>query len=90
MKVPVAVGVPLMVITFAAQVALTPAGKPLAASTPSLEIPVAPVVTCVIAVSAQLIHKVGELEPAAAVLTLVTVIVPVALIAPQPPVNAIE
>jgi hypothetical protein len=53
-------------------------------------IPVAPVVVCVIAVSAVLIHKVGEDDAEVTVLAAVTVIVPVALIAPQPPVNGIE
>ena len=71
-----------MVITSAAQAALTPAGKPVA-----VPIPVAPVVACVIFVSAVLIHKVGVLEAAPAVLSGVTVIVPVALTRPQPPVN---
>ena len=78
-----------MVIVFDAQVAETPAGKPFAPETPSLEIPVAPVVVCVIAVKAVLIHKVGVLEAAPAVLFGVTVIVPVALTDPQPPVNGI-
>ena len=50
--------------------------------------PVAPVVACVIAVKAVLTHKVGVLEAAPAVLTGVTVIVPVAFTEPQPPVKA--
>ena len=75
-------GVPLMVITFAAQAALTPAGNPVA-----VPMPVAPVVACVIFVKAVLIHKVGVLDAAPAVLFGVTVIVPVALTVPQPPVN---
>ena len=75
-------GVPLMVITFAAQAALTPAGSPVA-----VPMPVAPVVACVIFVKAVLIHKVGVLDAAPAVLAEVTVIVPVALTLPQPPVN---
>ena len=86
MNVPEAVGVPLMVITSAAQAALTPAGSPVA-----VPIPVAPVVACVILVNAVLIHKVGALDAAPAVLAgvlpEVTVIVPVAFTAPQPPVN---
>jgi len=76
------VGVPLMLITFAAQAALTPAGNPVA-----VPMPVAPVVACVILVNAVLIHKVGVLDAAVAVLFGVTVIVPVAFTEPQPPVN---
>ena len=82
MKVPDAVGVPLIVIVLLAHVAVTPVGKPVAAP-----IPVAPVVVCVIAVSAVLIHNVGVLEAALTVLAGVTVIVPVAFTAPQPPEN---
>ena len=59
-----------------------PAGSPVA-----VPIPVAPVVACVIFVNAVLIHKVGVLDAAPAVLSGVTVIVPVALTVPQPPVN---
>ncbi len=76
-----------MVIVLPAQVALTPAGKPFAPVTPSLLIPVAPVVVCVIDVKAVLIHKVGVLDAAEAVMFAVTVIVPVALTVPQPPLN---
>ena len=71
-----------MVITLAAHAAVTPAGRPTAAP-----IPVAPVVAWVIATSAVLIHSVGVDEAAPAVLFGVTVIVPVALTAPQPPVS---
>ena len=70
-----------------AQVALTPAGKSLAPDTPEFEIPVAPVIACVIFVKAVPIHKVGVDEATAAVLAAVTVIVPIALPPPQPPVN---
>ena len=73
---------PLIVMVLLAQAAVTPVGKPVAAP-----IPVAPVVVWVIAVNAVLIHKVGVLEAAPAVLLGVTVIVPVASILPQPPVN---
>ena len=74
-----------MVIVFAAKVAVTPAGKFVA--TP---IPVAPVVVCVIgANNAVLIHKVGVLDANVTVFKSVTVIVPVALTLPQPPVNGI-
>jgi hypothetical protein len=50
--------------------------------------PVAPVVECVILVSAALIHNVGVDEAAPAVLAAVTVIVPEAVFVPpvQPPV----
>ncbi len=80
---------PLIVIVLPAQVALTPAGRPLAPVTPSLLMPVAPVVVCVIDVKAVLIHKVGVLDAADAVMFAVTVIVPVAFTVPQPPLNGI-
>ena len=73
---------PEIVIILAAQAAVIPAGKPVA-----VPIPVAPVVVCVMLVKAELIHKVGDEEAAVTVLTGVTVIVPVAFTAPQPPVN---
>jgi hypothetical protein len=76
--------VPLIVITFAAHAAVTPAGNPVAAP-----IPVAPVVAIVILVSTVLIHKVGLEEGAPAVFATVTVIVPVAFTLPQPPVSGI-
>jgi hypothetical protein len=79
---PDAAGVPLIVIVFAAQAAVTPAGNPVA-----VPIPVAPVVICVIGVRAVLIHNVGVEEAAPTVLAGVTVIVPVALTVPQPPVR---
>ena len=82
MKVPDAVGVPLIVIVLLAHAAVTPVGKPVA-----VPIPVAPVVVCVIAVSAVLIHTVGVLDAALTVLAGVTVIVPVAFTVPQPPVT---
>ena len=78
MKVPVAVGVPLMVITLPAHEALTPAGNPDAAP-----MPVAPVVLCVMFVSTVFTHKVGEADAAATVLFALTVMVPVALILTQ-------
>ena len=84
---PDAVGVPLMVMILDAHVALTPAGKPFAPVTPSFAMPVAPVVAMVMLVKAVLIHKVGDEEGAPAVLFGVTIIVPVALTLPQPPVN---
>ena len=71
-----------MVIVFAAQLADTPAGNPVGDP-----IPVAPVVECVIAVSAVPIQRVGVDEAAPAVLAGVTVMVPVALTVPHPPVR---
>ncbi len=86
MKVPVTVGVPLMVITLLNQVAVKPEGKPV-----GIPMPVATVVVCVIAcVNAVLRHKVGVEEGAEAVLVVFTIIVPVAFTVPQPPVNGIE
>ena len=84
MKVPDAVGMPLMVMVLLAHAAVTPDGKPVGEP-----IPVAPVVACVIAVNTVLIHKVGVEEAAPAVLFGVTVIVPVAFTLLQPPVNKI-
>ncbi len=84
---PDAVGVPLIVIVFDDQVADTPAGKLFAPATPSLDMPVAPVVVIVMAVSAVLMHSVGVDEGLPAVLSGVTVIVPVAFTVPQPPVK---
>src|SRR6478735_2135705 len=60
-KLPATVGVPLIVITFPAHDAVTPAGKPVAAP-----MPVAPVVACVMPVIKILIHTgaVEEADPA--------------------------
>lgn len=85
MNVPLCEGVPLIVITFEVQFAVTPGGRPVA-----VPIPVAPVVVCVIFVIAALIHTVGTEEAAPAVLSADTVIVPVAFALPQPPVSGIE
>ena len=84
MNVPLAEGVPLIVILFAAHDAVTPAGSPVAAPMPE-----APVVVCVMFVMAVLIHAVGEDDAAVTVLAAVTVIVPVALTTAQPPVSGI-
>ena len=71
-----------MVITSEAQAALTPAGNPVA-----VPMPVAPVVACVIFVNAVLIHSVGVLDAAPAVLPGVTVTAPEnALVALQEPI----
>ena len=85
MNTPPEVGVPLIVITFDAQFAVTPGGNPVAAP-----IPVAPVVACVIFVNAVLTQSVGVEEAAPAVLLARTVIVPVAFTLPQPPASGIE
>ena len=82
---PDAEGVPEIVIVFPDQFALTPAGKPVAAP-----IPVAPVVVWVILVNGVFIQSVGVEEGAEAVLFGVTMMVPVAFIAPHPPVRGIE
>ena len=88
MNIPAAVGVPVMLIVLPAQVALTPAGKPFTpVASPSFDIPVAPVVAIVTVAIAVLIHTAGDELAAPAVLTVVTVIVPVAVTVPQPPVN---
>ena len=76
------VGVPLMVIVLPDHDAVTPAGRPVAAP-----MPVAPVVVCVMFVSGVFTQSVGVDEGAPAVLAGVTVIVPVALTLPQPPVS---
>ncbi len=82
MNVPDTVGVPLMVIVFDNQVAVTPVGKPVA-----VPIPVAPMVVWVIfGDKAVLIHEVVVI-PGVAVFIVVTIIVPVALTVPQPPDN---
>ena len=81
---PDADGVPVIVISSDDQDALTPDGKPVAEP-----IPVAPVVEWVISVNAVLIHNVGVLDATPAVLSAVTVIVPVAFTLPHPPVNGI-
>ena len=82
MNVPEAVGVPLMVIVLLLHEAVNPAGKPVAAP-----IPVAPVVAVVIlGVSVVFIQMVTGVV-GAAVLFGMTVIVPVALIGPHPPVS---
>ena len=73
-----------MVIVLVAQETVTPAGKSVAAP-----IPVAPVVACVMLVSGVLIHRVGLEEAGPTVLSGVTIMVPVAFTAPQPPINGI-
>jgi len=74
-----------MVIVFEAHAAVTPAGKAVADP-----IPVAPVVVWVMAVKGVLIHKVGLELAALTLLFADTIMVPVALTVPQPPVKGIE
>ena len=69
-------------MVFDAKAAVTPDGNPVA-----VPIPVAPVVLCVIAVNAVLMHKIGVEDAAPAVLFGVTIMVPVAVTLPQPPVK---
>jgi hypothetical protein len=82
---PEAVGVPLIVTTFAAHTPDTPAGKPVTVA------PVAVVVANVILVIKVLIHLDWLFVPApelnVIVLFGVTMMVPVALTDPHPPVN---
>jgi hypothetical protein len=74
----------MIVITFADHDADTPEGSPL-----GVPIPVAPVVVCVIFVSAVLIQRVGVEDAKDTVLAGVTTIEPVALKLSQPPVKGI-
>ena len=85
MKVPATDGVPLRVIVLLFQEAATPVGRPVA-----VPMPVAPVVVCVIGVSVVLIQIVGLVDGGAAVFVASTVIVPVALTTPHPPVKGME
>ena len=87
MKVPDAVGVPLIVITLLAQTAVTPAGNPVA-----VPMPVAPVVAIVIdGVKAVFTGSVGldDAVPAVFGVHAETVMVPIAFTLPQPPVKGI-
>ena len=65
-----------------AQMAVAPAGRPVA-----VPIPVAPVVVCVIAVRVVLTQSVGVEEAVLVVLSGVTVMVPEAFTVPHPPVS---
>jgi hypothetical protein len=82
------VGVPEIVIVPFDQVAETPVGSPLAPLIPSLLIPVAPVVVCVIVLIA-VFKQADALPGPVTVLIAVIVIVPVAFTAPHPPVRRI-
>jgi hypothetical protein len=81
--------VPEIVIVFEAQEAETPAGNPFVPETPELAIPVALAVLWVIVGIAVLIHTVGVVEAAEAVLLGLTIkaaeTVDV-LVGPHPPV----
>ena len=79
---PAKVGVPEIVMILDAQAAVTPAGRPEA-----VPMPVAPVMVCVMLVSAVLMHRVGVEDAAPTVLSDVTVMVPEAFTVPHPPVN---
>ena len=79
---PAAVGVPEIVMVLDAQTAVTPAGRPMA-----VPMPVAPVVVCVMLVSAVLMHRLGVEDAAPTVLSGVTVMLPEAFTVPHPPVN---
>ena len=80
MKVPVAVGVPLIVITLADQEAVTPAGKFVA-----VPMPVAPVVAIVIFVKTVFTVNVGLDDAVPAVLRVQGVTVVVVVIGGEPP-----
>ena len=84
MKVPDAVGIPLMVMVLLAHTAVTPAGRPVAAP-----MPVAPVVVWVMLANTVLMQSVGVDDAVLTVLFGVIVNVPVAFTVPQPPVNGI-
>jgi len=85
LKVPVTVGVPEMVMLPPEKVPVTPAGKPENVA------PVAPVVLYVIGVIAVFTQTVWLFVPGAEVRVMVlfgcTMMVPVAVIFPQPPVR---
>ena len=84
MNVPVAVGVPLMMIVLLLQVAFNPAGNPL-----GVPIPVAPPVVMLILGERATFRQVIRGDGVVAVLLATTVMVPVAFTVPQPPVSGI-
>jgi hypothetical protein len=73
---------PLIVIVFEAHTADTPGGRLVAEP-----IPVAPVLVCVMGVRVVLADSIGVEEAAPTIGASKTVIVPVALALPAPPVN---
>ena len=80
MKVPVVVGVPLIVITSADQTAVTPEGKPVA-----VPIPVAPIVDIMIFVKVVFTKSDGLDDAVPAVLRVQGVTVVVVVIGGEPP-----
>ena len=82
---PEAVGVPVIVMVFEAKEAVTPAGKPVAEP-----MPVAPVVVWVMFGERAVLIHMFVVVPAVTVLFGLTIIVPVALTLPQPPVRGME
>ena len=80
MKVPISVGMPIILSTLADQMAVNPSGKPVAAP-----IPVAPVVLNDVFPSTVLTHTELIDEADAMVLTGLTVMVPVAFKRSHPP-----
>ncbi len=84
MNVPVAVGVPLIVIVLLFQFAVTPAGNPV-----GVPIPVAPVVVKVISGDKAVLIQSDGLAEALVTVLVRTVIVPVAFTEPHPPVSGI-
>jgi hypothetical protein len=86
LNVPDEEGVPLKVIVFPENEADTPEGSPVA--TP---IPVAPVVVNVIVGErAVLLQSVGLIDAVETVFIELTVIVPIALTVPHPPIKGME
>ena len=84
MNVPEADGVPLIVITFEAHAAVTPAGRPV-----GVPMPVAPVVVLVMFVKVVLIQSVGVEDAVPGVLSGETVKTPLGCVVPfQKPLNA--
>ena len=84
------VGVPLIVIAFDANEALTPAGNPFAPDIPLFAIPVAPVIVCVMLGEIAVFIQSVVVVPAVTVLFGLTIIIPVALTLLQPPVRSME
>lgn len=72
----------MIVIVLLAHAADTPAGSPV-----GVPMPVAPLVVCVMAVKGVLMHRVGVEDAVPAVLLSTTVMVPVAVALPHPPVS---
>ena len=82
---PLTVGVPVILIVSADQLAVTPVGKPV-----TVPIPVADVVICVISANIVLTHRVGVEDGVDTELAGVMVIFPEAFTLPQPPDKGIR